>query len=175
MALTYFQVSLPSLSPTDFAAHPLPLTRALSGIMKVPEDERARQELFSQATAGALAAMREGSLSEDAVAALWTLIHHALPYRFEEDTDRAVNLSEEDVEMVQQLDRQWLEDIRAEGEARGRVEGEVEGLREALHAVVRVRFGHVPPELAQRISTVDHAALDALIVRAATATSLAAL
>ncbi len=77
--VTYFQVSLPALNPTDFAAHPRPLARALSGVMKAPEDEQARPALFGQATAGALTALREGALSEDAVAALWTLIHHALP------------------------------------------------------------------------------------------------
>ncbi len=185
---TYFQVSLPSLNPADFATHPTPLARALSGMMKAPLDEAARQALYRQATDGVLTALRERSLSEDAGAALWKLIHHALPYQFEVEVDRAVDWSEEDVEMVQQLDRQWLQNIIAEGEARGKAEGLARGKAEGealgllrakrswlLRDMAR-RFGPLPASLTARIEAVDdEAALDRAKESLDTAASLSDL
>ena len=72
----------------------------------------------------------------------------------------------------------WGEEREEIGEARGREIGEARGKRlEAQEIVLRVleaRFGPLPPTVVERIrQTDDQSTLDALVVRAATAASVA--
>ncbi len=179
-ALTYYQVSLPSLDPKNFAESTTPLARALSGVMKAPEDEESRQALYRQSVAGVVAGMRAGSLGEDIGAALWALIHKELPYKIEAEVERAVDWSEEDVEMVQQLNQQWIQDIEERSKALGRAQGEVLGLLRAkrswlLRDIAR-RFGPLPPSLTMRIESMDdEGALDRAKESLDTATALSDL
>jgi len=170
---------LPALDPAAFAAGDTPLARALSIAMKEPGDEAGRRARYRHAIEAVREELRTQGLEDEAVLALWTLIHYTTGYRFETHADWSVDWSQEDKEMVRQLDRHWIDEIRDEGVARGKAEGkaegEIEGSRATLRAVVQARFGAVPAPLEQRIAAADRAALDALIVRVATTTSLDAL
>jgi hypothetical protein len=57
--------------------------------------------------------------------------------------------------------------------AEGREEGREEGMREAVRRLASMRFGEVPEALETRIETADQAALDDLLLRTATAQSVA--
>lgn len=176
-ALTYYQISLPALDPVAWTAGGSPLARALSIAMQPPDaaDLEGWRTRFSQAAVGVREEVRTGSWDEDALVALWTLIQHETFYQFEVETDWGVDWNEEDKEMVQQLNKRWIDDVKAEGIAIGEARGALEGLREALRLLVQARFGAIPDEIAQRIAAADRASLDALVVRASTVASVDAL
>jgi len=157
IALTYYQVSLPALNPADFATNVMPLARALSGMMKKPDDEQARRALYRQAITGVIAGVRTGNLRKDTGMALWALIHKDLPYQVEV----AVDWTEEDREMVQQLNQQWIHDIEMRSEARGEARGLLRAKRSWLIQDITRRFGPVSASLIERIEAADdEAALD---------------
>jgi flagellar biosynthesis/type III secretory pathway protein FliH len=62
---------------------------------------------------------------------------------------------------------------REEGRKEGREEGREEGKRDALRRLIGVRFGEMPKALEARIDAADQSILDDLLVRVATAQSVA--
>lgn len=107
-------------------------------------------------------------MGEDAAAALWALVHTALPYRIERADELDVEWTEEDATMVQQLDQRWLAEIRAEGQ----MEGALRAKRAWLKEDIRKRFGVLPTDVAARIDAIDREDhLDAVKNRLDTATS----
>ena len=75
--------------------------------------------------------------------------------------------------------RQTLRTMEEEGhmpyitsiEPLSRAESREEGMRVAVRRLVELRFGAVPEALEARLQIVDHAALDDLLLRSATAQS----
>ena len=149
--LTYFQVSLPALDAQAYAVTDNLLARALASAMGLPELEEERQGIYRAAVAAILGALGRGAMSEDAAAALWALVHTALPYRLERPDEVDVEWNEENATMVQQLDQKWLAEIRAEGQT----EGALRAKRAWLKDDIAKRFGALPPELAARIDAIE--------------------
>lgn len=149
--LTYFQVSLPALDAQAYAASDNALARALASAMRLPAPEEERQGVYRAAVSAILGALGHGAMDEDAAAALWTLVHTSLPYRLERMDEVAVEWSEEDATMVQQLDQKWLAEIRAEGQ----LEGALRAKRAWLKEDIAKRFGVLPPEVAARIDGIE--------------------
>ena len=150
-ALTYFQVSLPALDARTYAVSEHALARVLAGMMGLPEPDEERQGIYRAAVATILGALGAGEMEEDAAAALWSLVHTALPYRIERPEDVGVEWKEEDATMVQQLDQKWLEDIKAQG----RLEGAIWAKRTWLREDIVKRFGALPPEVAAYIDSLE--------------------
>ncbi len=68
----------------------------------------------------------------------------------------------------------WGEEQEEIGEARGREIGKRLEAQEIVLRVLEARFGPLPPPVAERVRQTDNqSTLDALVVRAATAASLA--
>ncbi len=149
--LTYFQVSLPALDTRTYAAGDNALGRVLASAMRLPRAERARQEVYRAAIAAILGALGGGAMDEDAALALWSLVHTYLPYQMEQRDEIGVQWSEEEQTMVQQLDRRWIAEIEARGEARGALRAKRSWLKEDIAG----RFGALLPEVAARIDGVE--------------------
>ncbi len=90
-------------------------------------------------------------MDEDAALALWSLVHTYLPYRIERRDEIGVQWSEEEETMVQQLDRRWIAEIEARGEARGALRAKRSWLKEDIAE----RFGALPPEVTARIDGIE--------------------
>jgi len=131
---------------------------------------------FSQAVAGVRRELRTGLWDEDALVALWTLIQHETSYQFDAQADWGVDWSQEDREMVQQLNRRWIDDVKAEGIAIGEARGLLRAKRAWLRQDIEQRFGALPESLAARLeATTDDAVLDRAKERLSTAHSLSDL
>lgn len=168
-AITYYQVSLPSLDARTYTTNSNVLARALASAMRLPKPEEERQGVYRAAVTAILEAIGHGEMDEDAGAALWGLVHTHLPYRIERPDEVDVEWTEEDVTMVQQLDQRWLADIKAEGQ----LEGALRAKRAWLKEDVVKRFGALPPEATARIDGIENEGeLDMVKSRLDTVTSL---
>lgn len=110
----------------------------------------------------------------DGRAAVYALFSY-LARRLDVDAERFAAAGAHIHEGARQMGRSLADRLHEQGMALGEARGEARGKAEALLTLLRARFGAVPEPLAAQVVSQPPAALDALIVRAATAPSLAAV
>jgi hypothetical protein len=163
-------VTLPDLDASAYLARPQALAGALA----------ARMRLAAQApiTDHKLACVRrniEGSeVDNDEVRQLLLDVVEAylpLAGTDAEHFEQLLQLPEN--QGVRQTMKTWTEQQQEMGEARGEARGKLGQAREDVLRVLEARLGPVSPAIAQRLEEMDDvAALRALLVRAATASTL---
>jgi hypothetical protein len=84
-------------------------------------------------------------------------------------------LQQEVVNMLENLEQTWEQELLSTGEARGRAEGALQTLRDVVRTLLRQRFGELPPEVLTRIEQADLTALQAAVERIGTLPTLADL
>jgi len=171
LVYNYIEISLPSLDPQVYLEAPQPLAVGLAPLMRVPRRGQ-RDRLYEECLRRLSALEQAGALDPARLFILHNLLRTYLDLTPAERHRLLTRLDEEGATTVKTTELTWADRTRLEG----RTEGRTEGRAEAILVVLRDKFGAVPPDLTQRIRrATDPADLDALLLRAVHATTLADL
>jgi len=161
LVYNYIEISLPSLDPHVYLEAPQPLAVGLAPLMRVPRRGK-RDRLYEECLRRLSALEQAGALDPARLFILHNLLRTYLDLTPTERHRLLRRLDEEGATIVKTTELTWADRTRTEGRT------------EAILVVLRDKFGAVPPDLTQRIRrTTDPADLDALLICAVHATTLA--
>ncbi len=158
----YLQISLPLLHAEDYARGQNLLGVGLASVMRLPRDRAARITLYLTCLRRLLDAQRAGDLDAARAFLLGNVVETYTSFSDEERDALRVQLEQEGDVIMDATELTWADRIA--------LRTTLQTMRKDIRQLMQIRFGHVTPEVEERINSAgSEEELDALFRRAALA------